>query len=305
MRKFIPFFMTLIIFALLLYTIDFKQVTYHIINIDLFYLLVAILLYIPLFFIYGSRWKLLISKNYNISLGKSIKVLLAGAPLNLLTPLKLGDFARAYILKKEGKLPLKKGVSGVLLEKLLDLNFLCFFSIMGVILLNVFNNITFFVLLVSFSILLTSLLFCIIDFSKIKILKILISKIIKNNEIKKGFAEIPIYFSEIKNDKKLFFNLLISSLFIWFINLLQIYFLFLSVGYLGSIELIFSFVPIAILIGLLPITIGGLGTTQAALVVLFTGFASPALVLSAGILISLRYYFLALLGLPWLKDIFK
>jgi hypothetical protein len=64
---------------------------------------------------------------------------------------------------------------------------------------------------------------------------------------------------------------------------------------------IIAYVPISIFIGLLPITIGGVGTRDAALIHLFAPYASPAMMAGIGLLCSLRYVLDSLIGLPFFR----
>jgi hypothetical protein len=68
-----------------------------------------------------------------------------------------------------------------------------------------------------------------------------------------------------------------------------------------GIRLVFAYVPIAIFIGLLPITIGGMGTRDAALMALFAPYEGAALMAGIGLLCSTRYWLDSLLGWPFFQ----
>ncbi len=65
-------------------------------------------------------------------------------------------------------------------------------------------------------------------------------------------------------------------------------------------------IPIAIFIGLVPVTLGGMGTRDAAIIFLFSVFATPSQLLGVGILFSLfRYWLPSLIGIPFMRKITK
>ena len=63
-------------------------------------------------------------------------------------------------------------------------------------------------------------------------------------------------------------------------------------------------VPIAIFVGLVPVTIAGMGTRDAALIYLFSAYASDSASITVGLFFSLlRYWVLALAGIPFLGNL--
>jgi len=79
------------------------------------------------------------------------------------------------------------------------------------------------------------------------------------------------------------FNVLLSSVAVQIIRVVQAYFLGVGLGIAAPLEAYFAFVPIILLVMLLPVTFNGIGTSQAAFVWFFAraGVASgPAFALS-------------------------
>ncbi len=96
------------------------------------------------------------------------------------------------------------------------------------------------------------------------------------------------------------------SLLIWFISIVQTMTFFYAVG--TNVPLLFTVanIPIAIFIGLIPITLGGMGTRDAAIIFLFSEFATPEKLLGVGILFSIfRYWLLSLIGIPFMRKMVK
>ena len=86
----------------------------------------------------------------------------------------------------------------------------------------------------------------------------------------------------------------------WVMHLMQIGVFFLACGVTVSVMDIASHVPLAIIAGLVPITIAGIGVRDSALVVLFFEHGPAAQIALVGMLTSLRYLIPGLMGLPFL-----
>lgn len=64
--------------------------------------------------------------------------------------------------------------------------------------------------------------------------------------------------------------------------------------------------PAAVMIGMLPVTIAGVGTREGAMLWLFSGYASPSQILAAGLLYTVLVYCLpALAGLPFTRSVLR
>lgn len=90
------------------------------------------------------------------------------------------------------------------------------------------------------------------------------------------------------------------SVAIWLIHLLQIWLFAQALSPAVPLLEALARAPLAILFGLLPFTFAGIGTRDAALIVLFSPFMTAAAGAGLGIYCTLRYVIPALLGLPFL-----
>ncbi len=86
----------------------------------------------------------------------------------------------------------------------------------------------------------------------------------------------------------------------WVMHLMQIGVFFLACGVTVSVMDIASNVPLAIIAGLVPITIAGIGVRDSALVILFFEHGPAAQIALVGMLTSLRYLIPGLMGVPFL-----
>ena len=113
-----------IIFLILYFTIDINTFDYFSrAEIKYEYFLMAFLLQIASWFIWGARLKVLsheIEKNFTISLWESTKIIIANLFLAAITPsMAGGEPVRIYLLKEDG-LSVGAATASVLGERLLD-----------------------------------------------------------------------------------------------------------------------------------------------------------------------------------------
>lgn len=93
-----------------------------------------------------------------------------------------------------------------------------------------------------------------------------------------------------------------SSLLLWTLHLGQIDCMIRAVGVNVPVWETFARVPAAIFAGLLPVSLWGIGTRDAALVWLFDGLAPAAAMAVVGMLTALRYVVPGLIGIPLLGN---
>jgi uncharacterized protein (TIRG00374 family) len=94
-------------------------------------------------------------------------------------------------------------------------------------------------------------------------------------------------------------QILVLSVVIWIFHLVQIYFFFRALGAQPALGQFATLVPLAIFVGLLPISIAGFGTRDTALIVLFPQFSSSVM-LGVAMFVNLRYLLPAAAGIPFL-----
>jgi uncharacterized membrane protein YbhN (UPF0104 family) len=92
------------------------------------------------------------------------------------------------------------------------------------------------------------------------------------------------------------------SIALWALHLVQFWFFTRALG--GAVPLLdnMAFATLAILIGLLPFTLAGIGSRDAAIVYFYGAYLSPGAGAALGILATLRYVIPAVAGLPFVAD---
>ena len=87
---------------------------------------------------------------------------------------------------------------------------------------------------------------------------------------------------------------------LWALHILQVFFFFEALNADVSLLLVAGLTPIAILVGLLPISVAGMGTRDAALVGLFLPWVPAPTMVGIGLLMSTRYWLPSALGVFFL-----
>ena len=115
------------------------------------------------------------------------------------------------------------------------------------------------------------------------------------------FLDSHHYLEELRKNFGHLVFLLVFSIFLWFVHLLQFFVIFRCLHSQVSIFHVFRLVPLAILVGLVPLTIAGMGTRDSAMIYLFTPYEKASLMVGVGLFASLRYLIPGVLGLPFLN----
>lgn len=95
-------------------------------------------------------------------------------------------------------------------------------------------------------------------------------------------------------------GILSSAVLLWALHLLQFSFVHRAAGGQATEALLWSRIPMAIFVGLLPFTFAGVGTRDAAMVYFLGGPAGKGVALALGVFATVRYLVVALAGVPFL-----
>jgi len=230
----------------------------------------------------------------------------------MLLPSRLGDIARSIYLKKKCNIPLRIGIPNVILDRLWDL-----IGIVSIAIISIIINPTL-IQTSELGTLLIAIFLVISVFLSIKYLHVIIKmtkplivKLTKRFKIQSKIEnledDVLLYVKEITSNKKLTVELLIISTVLWGIECLTAYIIFLSIGYPIEISIVLSVITLANLTKILPTTPQGIGTYEAAVVLLFGYFGIAAeIALTVAIIDHLMKNILtAILGGFIIKDISK
>ena len=283
---------TILIFYFIFTKIDFLSVVEVLSHANLFYLFIALLLLFVIILIIAKRWQTILeTMGYNFRYKECFNLIMGALPLTSITPSKSGDVIKAYYLKDQ--IPMSKTVGSVLTERVFDVFTLILFSLVGMMFCQRYK-------LAFFALIILSLIA-----AMPLILRIDLRLPIKESWNEK-LRNIAFSMKALINNKKALLIIILFSFSIWFLGVVQTLVFFYALGI--DVPLLFTLanIPIAIFIGLIPVTLGGMGTRDAAIIFLFSEYAAPSQLLAVGILFSLfRYWLLSLIGIPFMQKLLK
>lgn len=256
---------------------------------DSFYVLLSLSVFAIGMPIVVLRWQIILHNiGYSITFWRCFNIVMAALPLTSITPSKSGDMVRAYYVKDE--IPMTKMIGTVFTERIFDLFSLLLLSIIGSIFYFRIELLIFFVVaLFMFAVLM------IIPSTNVRLPFIDDSW---NDKLQNTMLSMKL----LSSNRDAFLSVLSLSLVSWLLAVFQSMLFFYALKI--NVPFIFTMtnMPIAILIGLLPVTLGGMGTRDAAIIFLFSEYATPSELLGVGILFSfMRYWLASLIGIPFMR----
>jgi hypothetical protein len=259
-------------------------------NLRIVYIAYAFAMSLLFSILSAQKWRMLVEMTgYKMGFLKSQKIVMATHALNIILPSKGGDFLKSWALKDV--VPVSQGVGIVLIERLIDVFLLCIMAVIGSLVLKNGK-----LILLSSIISATCVLF-------VMVLRIIGRLKMESRFAKQiqhiGYAAILIF----RRPKYAILVMILGGT-ILFGSAFQTYLLYLSVQQDIPFIYIVSVLPVVILTGLIPVTIGGMGTRDAAFIYLFSAYSSSSASITVGLFFSLlRYWLLALLGMPFMGNL--
>ena len=280
--------LTLLVFYLLFRRIDLSQVIalLHVIPISTW--LIATLLTLSFPVMSAVRWHFILgTMGFDVSIARCLLIIVGLWPLSSISPSKAGDLLKAISLRRDIGPMVVAG--SVLTERALDLLMLALFALIGGLF---FRDLR------------------IIAVATVAILGVSAATMVARLDIELPFGQrIQTKLRELLHSIRVLGTqpgtlvaILVLTAANWFASIVQTKLLFHGIG--ANVPFVFTAaaLPVGIFVGLLPITFGGMGTRDSAMVVLFAGFATAPQALAVGLLYSFfGYWLLAIVGIPLVK----
>jgi uncharacterized protein (TIRG00374 family) len=288
LRSALIFSLTVVVFYLLFRKIDLGQVVALLGNIPPLTWLLATALTLSFPVMSAVRWNLILrTMGHNLPLSKCMMVTVGVWPLSAISPMKAGDLLRAFALRREMRVIVATG--SVLTERALDLLILAGFALAGGLLCQDER-----IVLIAAGVFLTV-------FTAFVLARLHLRWPV-GDRLQAKIQDICQSIRVVGNDGLRLTAILMLTAARWFAAILLTKLLFHGVGATVTLGFTTAALPIAIFIGLLPVTFGGMGTRDTAMVILFATFATAPQALAVGLLFSLfGHWLLAVLGLPFMK----
>lgn len=235
------------------------------------WLVLAVLVCACAWFIRGFRYREIVKRlGTDISVMFSTACIYVSQTANIILPARLGDITRMFILKHEKQTPFTNSFTSLIAERVYDILIIAILGLCTlpfIISLLVDAGYGYFVWLLVIVVLGGAVGVGVLFLSK---------KLHAKNKIIAKILEIFAQFLEVSATPKAIGMLSLTSVVIWMIDILICY----IVAQMFEINISFMLVILAIVIGNLvkaiPITPGGIGTYEAALVVVFSIGGVPA-----------------------------
>ncbi len=292
------FLIGIIIFILIVMRLDFSKLITILNEINYFYLFFAIPFLVPMLVIKAYRWNYLKKRQgINYSFKESFLMYGSGMYIGILTPGRLGEIGKIFFLKND-HCSLGKSAVSIVLDRLADLIFLLFFGYFGLLFFfSFFKN---FILILSLILVLSLIL--LIIFLKTNLIQFFLKKIFYLIIPFKYQKSWKINFQDFINELKIYkfknyLFIFITTFFSWLAYYLHNFLLARSIG-INTVSFLFISITITIaaLISLLPVSILGLGTRDATLILLLSAFSiSQEIAISFSFLILLMAVLMGLI----------
>jgi uncharacterized protein (TIRG00374 family) len=259
---------------------------------------------VPLTLLTAWRLQTLAPRSTELGFAESNRLILVASVLNMVLPSKMGDIAKAYFMAGRGGAGGTVTLSLVIFEKACDMLSLLLWCVFGLMLYPgkdalfwaltgaVASGLALGVTLLASRKLATA-------FFSLAAGLIPRKKEAAARKMEAGWREMQDFFWA---DTGRVFRVTGLSVFIWFLHLLQIWLFILALRAWAPFVAGLGLAPLAILAGLLPLTFAGVGTRDAALILLYKPYFDAATAAALGLLCTSRYLLPALAGLPFLHQ---
>ena len=300
-KRFISIIVSVAILLYIYTQIDFVNLLAVFKNCDRQMLGVSLSMVIPITLVTSWRLQQLVPGR-SLRFLESNRLILGASVLNMVLPSKMGDIAKSYFMAERSKISGSLALSISIFEKACDLLSLLLWCVFGLLLYPAKDGL-FWIMTVGVGVgLIIGLLMLGSPWFANGFLAIAIKYApqklkLKLHKMQASWGEMQRYFW---SDKRQLLIITTTSLFIWFLHLLQIWLFILTLKAIAPFLVSLALSPLAILAGLLPLTFAGIGTRDAALIYFYQDYFSEATVAALGLLCTSRYFIPALIGLPFL-----
>ncbi len=288
LKTFFALAVTVSVFYVIFRNVNFFSVINILFHASASYLILATILGVFIILFFTLRWQnVLAAMDFPLPFRNTFDIIMGVFPFAAVTPSIASDGMRAVFLRN--KIRASIVIGSVLTERMLEFATLLMFLVIGMVISNKFQFLG-----------IATIIFCCISLM-IYLAHVKINlpfKEIWNERLENIFLSLRIL---VKNKK--FFLIVVSyTLLVWICSILQILVFFYALGIKVPIAALLIGAPVAILIGQIPITLGGAGTRDAAFIILFSAYATPEQLLSVGILFSLfRVWLPSLIGIYFMR----
>jgi uncharacterized protein (TIRG00374 family) len=303
MKRLIGLAVSLAILTLLWWRIDLRAILAAVRQCDPGWLALSLAMAGPLTL--ATAWRFALLVRPAIGLAAASRLILSASTLNLVLPSKMGDIAKAWVLTRRYRFDGNFALAVVAIEKLLDLASLLVWGVAALLWIGALHEPLLGLVLAATAAMLVLLLLILSPVSTASRLIALLAHGLPRRlgdrvaAFGTRWSEAVVWFWQ---DRTRATRLVLLSLAIWAAHLSQFWLFARALGMTMPFADNMAFATLAILVGLLPFTIAGIGTRDAAIVLLYGGWLQPGQAAVLGVLATSRYLIPAAAGLPFIRD---
>lgn len=305
MKRLLSILVSALILAVIYWKIDFAGLVQVFRNCNQLWMVISLSMVVPITLITAWRLQQLMpaGAEQKLSLGEANQLILAASVLNMVLPSKMGDIAKAYFMRDRGHLSGTLALSLVVFEKACDMLSLLLWCVFGLLLYPQKDGLFWLMT----AIVTTGLILGILLLSSPRIAQpfFRLTQSIAPKKLRAKLGKLSYSWQEMHEyfwrDRGHLLKITATSVFLWFLHLLQIWFFILALNAWTPFLTSLALSPLAILAGLMPLTFAGVGTRDAALIAFYSPYFNAATGAALGLLCTSRYLLPAIGGLPFLN----
>jgi uncharacterized protein (TIRG00374 family) len=301
MKKVIGLLVSLALLAVIWWQVDVSAIGAAVAAANPWWLAAGLATVIPLTLVTAMRFGMLCRSP--IGLWPATRLILGASTLNLILPSKMGDIAKGVVLTGRYGFDPKLAVTLVVMERSLDMASLLFWGVLALLWVGQ-GEPWFYLAAAGAGGLLLLLIVLLSPLPLAAMLFGLAGRIAPGGMGRwlTGFAaEWRDAVRWFWSDRGRVLGVVLVSLAIWGGHLAQFWLFAQALGPVPFLDNM-AFATLAILAGLLPFTMAGIGTRDAAILFLYAPYLTPGQAAVLGVLGTLRYLLPAIAGLPFMGD---
>ena len=288
-----------LVFIVVLLNFNLQEIATTIAGADLLPLAMVLAIHVFIILLKAGKWKV-ITHAYEKPAGliQCVHAWLVGFVIGIVTPGRIGEFSKAYYLRKT--MSMGRGMATIVVDRITDITVLFTLAILGVVtFIYVYSgaiSLSVMVLLIIpfMAFLLAAFLFLTRKDMVRRLARPLFSRLVpvRHKEgMRATFHEFYLGMNDIRNSANLVLISMLLTVLSWLIIIIQYSLIALSLSLSIDYLFLLSVVPIVILLDTLPISFSGLGTREVALIFFLGIIHVPAeAAISFSILIFLVNY---------------
>lgn len=263
-----------------------------------FWLVLGLAAVVPITYVTAVRFRMLTGADLGV--WSAMRLILSASTLNAFLPSKMGDIAKAWVLRRRYGYGGEHALSLVILEKMLDMGSLLLWGSFACLWLSAGKPILLLGAAATLGGLALIVLLILPSSPAVRIASRLPGKIGK--AARSFSAEWQSTVAGFWAHRRRAAEALGTSIGLWALHLAQFWLFARSLNPAIPFLDNMAFATLAILVGLLPFTMAGIGTRDAAIILFYSAWLRPAEGAVLGVLATSRYLIPAFAGLPFVRD---